>query len=554
MASRTTNKRVKKAVVLGDDVRVALYERRSTDEENQPYTIDAQDTRMRSYVDSQPGWRVVKTYTDDASGASTKRDGLQRAMRAARSGVFDVLLVYRVDRFSRNLRDMVTLLDDLDQFGVVFRSATEPFDTSTPMGRMLVQMLGMFAQFERDVIIDRVVAGMERKAAQGKWRGGRRPFGYLVGDDDRLIPEPAEAAVVQLVFELYTRDRLGSDTIAASLNQRGLRTTTGNLWSKTQILRMLENRVYLGEINFREITAPDAHPALVSQDVFDQAARILDVRGETPSHCATNSSDYLATGRINCPRCGKPIIGTRATGKTKTYRYYTCWNRNRYGTAKCDYPRLNADALDAAILEAAAGFYRSQGALIAEAVQDAAARHDAQHGHNTAELDRVHTDLAKVGAKIDRYLDAFEDGKLDPESVEERLIKLRDQQKQLRHRRDELTAELGNRPAVPDAATLDEITEHITDVITHGDLHQQKSLVEALVAEVKITAPDRIIPVFRIPQPDPEDSQAWAELSEPALTSTDRVRAPHTLVGRLGLEPRTYGIVGTYRRVPVCTA
>ena len=103
--------------------------------------------------------------------------------------MIDVLLVYRVDRLTRSLRDLVTLLDDLNQAGVVFRSATEPFDTATAMGRMLLQMLGMFAQFERDTIIDRVIAGMERKAAAGKWKGGRRPFGYRA-DTGCQQPDP----------------------------------------------------------------------------------------------------------------------------------------------------------------------------------------------------------------------------------------------------------------------------------------------------------------------------------------------------------------------------
>jgi site-specific DNA recombinase len=107
--------------------------------------------------------------------------------------VIDVLFVYRVDRLTRSLRDLVTLLDDLDRARVAFRSATEPFDTSTAMGRMLVQMLGMFAQFERDTIIDRVIAGMERKAAAGKWKGVRRPFGYQVdAAAQALVPAPRQ--------------------------------------------------------------------------------------------------------------------------------------------------------------------------------------------------------------------------------------------------------------------------------------------------------------------------------------------------------------------------
>ena len=127
------------------DVRVGIYLRRSTDDERQPYSIEAQDARLAAYISSQPGWRQAARFTDDASGATTARPGLHRALAAARAGVIDVLLVYRVDRLTRSLRDLVTLLDDLDHAGVGFRSATEPFDTAAAMGRMLVQMLGMFA-------------------------------------------------------------------------------------------------------------------------------------------------------------------------------------------------------------------------------------------------------------------------------------------------------------------------------------------------------------------------------------------------------------------------
>jgi site-specific DNA recombinase len=171
--TRTTTWRPVPTEGLHEDVRVGVYVRRSTDDEHQPYSIEAQDARLAAYIGSQPGWRQAARFADDASGATTHRPGLQRALAAARAGVIDVLLVYRVDRLTRSLRDLVTLLDDLEQAGVVFRSVTEPFDTATAMGRMLVQMLGMFAQFERDTIIDRVITGMERKAASGKWKGGR---------------------------------------------------------------------------------------------------------------------------------------------------------------------------------------------------------------------------------------------------------------------------------------------------------------------------------------------------------------------------------------------
>lgn len=297
--------------------------RSSTDDEHQPYSLEAQDASLPAYIGSQPGWRQAARFADDASGATTRRPGLERALAAALAGAFDVLLVYRVDRLTHSLRDLVTLLDDLDQAGVVFRSATEPFDTATAMARMLVQILGMFAQFERDTIIDRVIAGMERKAAAGKWKGGRRPFGYRP-DPDRstLLPDLGEAAIVRLVFESYTLDRLGARAIANLPNERGHRTTTGGRWSAHQILRVLANRVYLGEMSFRDITTSRSHSPVIEQATFDEAQRLLSARGEDHAKRAASGSDYLLTGLMRAPRAAAPcsalapMARPRRTGTT----------------------------------------------------------------------------------------------------------------------------------------------------------------------------------------------------------------------------------------------
>jgi site-specific DNA recombinase len=135
--------------------------------------VYAVDRARTCTVDSQPGWQITATFTNDASGATL--DGPAQALAAARAGRNDLLLVYRLDRFSRRIRDLATLMDDLDAAGVHFRSATEPFDTTSAAGRLFVQMLGAFAEFEREVIIDRVINGMERKAAKGEWTHGPRP-------------------------------------------------------------------------------------------------------------------------------------------------------------------------------------------------------------------------------------------------------------------------------------------------------------------------------------------------------------------------------------------
>ncbi len=552
-ARRTTAKRTKQAVAaLPEIVRVGIYLRRSTDDENQPYTIEVQEERLRSYVDSQPNWVVALRFADDASGATTERKDLQRALSAARNGLIDVLLVYRVDRLSRSLRDTVHLLEDLEQAGVVFRSATEPFDTATPIGRMLLQMLAMFAQFERDMIIDRVIAGMERKAAKGLWKGGKCPFGYQVDKTaKKLIIDETTAPVIRKIFDLYVHDRLGTRIIANYLNSRGHRTSVGGPWSAIQILRILDNRIYLGELTFREITVEGTHEPIIDEETFDAAEKILTERSESKSRRASNASDYYLTGRMRCPQCATALIGTRANGRNRTYRYYTCHTRNRYNRNKCDAPRLDADEVDTAVLKALASFYRDNQQLIADAVTKAQRSHrDARSGH-TGELTTIETELTQTDQAIDRYLGAFERGTLDEETLATRLEALRTRQRQLRHRQAELTEEIDDEPVMPARSTLRAVVKHIEMIIETGDDLRRKALIEALVAEVKIVGPDRLIPIFKIPEPGASRDAANVETGE--TDRPDPTRPPTQTAPRGGAAavlPATTPPKGAVRAMP----
>jgi DNA invertase Pin-like site-specific DNA recombinase len=238
-------------------MRVATYTRISTDEERQPYSLEAQATRLESYIASQDGWELARTFTDQCSGATLDRPALQRALREARAQRFELLLVYRVDRLARSVRGLAHILEELDKASVAFRSATEPFDTATSAGRMMVQMLGVFAEFERATIVDRVVAGMERKAARGGWTSGTYPFGYSCDPTaGYLVPRADESPLVPLIFEMYVKGRHGARTIAAWLNQRGHRTHKGRPWSGNAVVRVIRNRAYVGEVFFRNAWIP----------------------------------------------------------------------------------------------------------------------------------------------------------------------------------------------------------------------------------------------------------------------------------------------------------
>jgi site-specific DNA recombinase len=351
---------------------VAIYVRRSTDDEHQPFSLDAQRAALTKYVTAQPNWVIVAEFEDDASGATTNRPGLQNALRAAQAGQFDLLLVYRTDRFTRRLFDLLDLVAQLDNANVAFASSTEQFDTGTPLGRLFLHLLGMFAEFERSVIIDRVKHGMTTKASKGKWAGGTRPYGYLVDTEThKLVPNPTEVPILREIFRLYTHDRLGTRAIATELNRRGIPNHTGHPWAGYTINRILDNPAYIGDITYRDVYVPDAHEPLIDRDTFARAQQIATARGDAHTQRAMSDSDYYLTGLLTCPHCGHKYIGTSANGRTRRYRYYTCFSRTRYGKAGCPAPRLPADELDDAVLKALHAFYTTDDSVLAAIIERA---------------------------------------------------------------------------------------------------------------------------------------------------------------------------------------
>jgi site-specific DNA recombinase len=239
------------------------------------------------------------------------------------------------------------------------------------------------------------------------------------------------------------------------------------------------------------------------------------------------------------------MIGTRAHGRSRVYRYYTCFTRARYDTARCSAARLDADAVEHAVTTALAGFYRDQHDLIADAIAAAQASNAAAQDGRRAELAAAEHDLARTSAAIDRYLTAFENGTLDPEDLAGRLAQLTTRSAQLRARHDDLADQIAAMPAAPPAAILRQVADHIADILAAGSHSQRKALIEALIAQIKITGPGRIVPVFRIPQP-PAAEKPQVQ-TDPAITrymtARDPVRAMTNLVGWLvelrGLEPLT---------------
>ncbi len=510
---------------MSDTVRIATYTRISTDEVNQPYSLGAQHDRLAAFVASQPDWQVVARYTDQASGKNLERPALTELRTAAAAGRFDLLLVYRVDRLSRNLGQLVALIEELQGHDVGFRSATEGFDTANPAGRMLVQLLGSFAEFERASLLDRIGAGMERKAARGEWCGGTPPYGYRKPRGTSILePDPATAPVVASIFRRYVETREGGRQIAAWLDGQGVRTRTGGRWSTTSVLDLLRNRAYIGEVSFRGVWGPGAHPPIVERELFDAAVAILDTRAGDPGLRRTNPSDYLlSTLPFVCDRCGHPMVGASARGRGGVrYAYYTCTTRAKRGSAACDQPRLSKAEVEEAILAQMSEVYADTG-LVGAALEDAAAAGRTAQAEAEQAREGLTREASELRRKLGRYFAAFEAGELDAPLVQSRLAELQAQLAAIEARLAEAPHPEAASPSGPVEAAIVSwaLSQALGEVLRQGQRARTKALLRLLIGEIRVISPDDIRPTYRVPA---------------------TVRIPNELVAEGGFEPPTKGL------------
>jgi site-specific DNA recombinase len=433
--------------------RVCLYTRISTDEENQPTSLASQHERLEAFCKVQEDWRIVARHEDRFTGTKLDRPGLQAALDLARQGRIDQLLVYRIDRLSRKVRQLAQLAEELDACRVVLRSATEPFDTSSPARRMMLQMLGVFAEFEHATIVDRITAGIERRAEEGRWYSGRLPFGYVL-HDGQLVPDPITAPIVRRIYKLYTEDRLGTIAIAQQLRAEHAPAPSAG-WGHPAVHRVLTNTTYLGRIRWRKQDFQSTHEPLIDQTKFDHAQAILAERGEDVSRRRGNRSDFLLSGVIRCGHCGRAYIGMSARGKGGTYHYYACTARQKYGPKACRGERVSREKLETAVLRQLTGIYRD-GPLIRDAL--GAAQEQAQRERPALDEQRraIATEITRIERSTERYFEAFEQSRLSPERCEQRVARLNARLDDLRAQQAELadngTDEAAHAPTTADLA------------------------------------------------------------------------------------------------------
>jgi site-specific DNA recombinase len=339
--------------------RCAIYTRKSTTAglEQEFNTLDAQRESCATYVQRQPGWVVLDTRYDDGgfTGANIDRPAFQRLLADIDARKIDIVVVYKVDRLSRSLLDFAQVMERLNAADTSFVSITQNFSTADAMGRLTMNMLMSFAEFEREMIGDRTRDKIAASRRKGKWTGGWVPFGYDVKDKHLLVNE-LEALVVREAFDLLLEHRQMA-AVARTLNERrhwprGSRKPAGQqpVWTKDSIARILRSPLYAGFISCGDEVFPGEHPALITEDVHRRAQSILEANERELTFAGTNP-DYVLRGLLRCGRCQAAMSPGSTHSKGREYRYYRCSTRDKAGSEACTAPPLAAGAIESFVAE-----------------------------------------------------------------------------------------------------------------------------------------------------------------------------------------------------------
>ena len=394
-----------------------IYARYSSDSQREA-SIEGQLRDCKDYAEKN-GITVVGTYIDRAYSAKTDdRPDFQRMIKDSAKKIFDVVLVWKLDRFARNRFDAVNYKYQLEKNGVHLVSAMEPISQG-PEGIMVESMLIGMAEYYSAELALKVARGERENALQCKYNGGVVPLGFTIGKEDRLYHiDPETAPIVQEIFSRYA-DGEPAEKIAASLNERGLRTRTGKPFVKNSFFQIFRNRRYIGEYRYKDIVTPGGIPAIVDQDLFDRVQQRFEQNRIAHGRPAKEDVSYLLTTKLFCGKCGTLMGGESGTSHMgNTYYYYKCGNAKRHGKAHCDLKAIRKEPLERFVVDTAIKVIFSD--EIIERLIDLVM--EAQQKENTR-LPVLKDQLRDTEKRLANLLEAIEQGILTP-TTKQRLDEL----------------------------------------------------------------------------------------------------------------------------------
>ncbi len=397
-----------------------IYARYSTDSQREE-SIEGQIRECTAYAEKN-GFTVVKHYIDRAVSAKTdNRPQFQQMIKDSERGIFDVIIVWKLDRFARNRYDSARYKTQLKRNGVKLVSATEVISAG-PEGIILESVLEGYAEYYSADLSEKVVRGMTENALKGIYNGGTIPFGYMIDETRHYQPDPLLAPYVEQTFQKYADGATMTD-LRDWLKAHNIKNSMGGEMSYNTIQRMLSNRRYIGELRLRDVVQPNAIPALVSEDLFNKVQEKLAKNKKAPARHKAEES-YLLTTKLYCGKCGALMFGESGVSHTgKMYTYYKCAAAKKKKT--CDKKAVRKQWLEDLVVNETMKMIRDDDSI--QSIVDAVMI--LQEQENTV-LPLLEKQMKDIENGIENLLNAIQAGVLTS-STKGRLEKLEAQQKEL---------------------------------------------------------------------------------------------------------------------------
>ncbi len=347
-------------------VRCAIYTRKSTSEglDAAFNSLDAQREAAEAYIASQKhsGWIVIPDHYDDGgfSGGTTERPSLQKLLDDIEAGLIDCVVVYKVDRLSRSLLDFARIMKLFEEKKIHFVSVTQHFNTSESMGRLTLNILLSFAQFEREIIGERIRDKFAAMRKKGKWSGGNLVLGYdLDRENRRLVVNEGEADQVREIFNLYLEHEAIMPLVEI-MRERGWTTKQwtdrngksqgGRAFDRWNLYLLINNVTYLGVVQYQDEIYEGEHDAIIDSETFDRVREVMDRNRTNRGRFTRNKYGALLYGIIRCGHCDRAMIHCPVNKGSKQYRYYVCIKTQTGGKKVCPTGWVNAVKLENEIL------------------------------------------------------------------------------------------------------------------------------------------------------------------------------------------------------------
>lgn len=481
-------------------MRCAIYTRKSTEEglEQEFNSLDAQRESAEAFVTSQrqEGWTCLPDRYDDGgfTGGNMERPALKRLLADIEAGKLDVVVVYKVDRLSRSLLDFARMMQVFEKQRVSFVSVTQQFNTATSMGRLVLNVLLSFAQFEREIISERTRDKIAATRRKGKWAGGHPLLGFDVNPQGfRLVVNEMEAVRVRAIFKLYLQHE-SLLPVVQELERRGWRNKRwqtrkghergGMAFERTSLYRLLTNIAYVGKVRYKDEVHAGEQPGIVDPLEFANVQAILKRNGQTHRAPVRNRFGSFLKGLLRCAACDCAMTPSHtAGGGTKQYRYYVCSSAQKRGWETCPSKSIPAGQIEDFVVNQIQCIGRDRD-LVQEVLDQAKLQEETRFAEFTTERRGLEKDLARWHAEVRKL-------------------------------------SLGLRPGLDSGPTLARL----------ADLQERIASVEARIASI-----EQQVTAMRQPMPTKEETEQALSAFGPvwsALTPAEQARAIHLLIERV---------------------